>query len=466
MSKQDFQNLTKEQMEKLQILLGELQPSSVTEEISLKEPPLSELFTRDEKGKILQSKNNCLLVLNHDPLFAGKIKYNEFSDKLDICGDFPWKRYSITYCDNDLRHIILYLESEYGLKKDGDIATAINIAAYDNSYNPIKEKLLSLKWDGISRLPDALHHFLGAAKNRLNTEILKVFMLGAIVRIFDPGHKFEYMPVLVGGQGAGKSTFLRLLAMEDRYFSDDIKKLDDEKIYARLQGHWINEIPEMLAVSSAKAVEETKKFLSTQSDIYRVPYETTAMDHPRQCVFAGTSNKIQFLPMDKSGNRRFLPVEVHPEDADCHILDDEKASRAYIEQLWAEVMEIYLAGDYSLVLPDDLQDELLAVQDKHSPEDPIETSIRNFLDDHSPDYVCTKMLFKEALGHIGYENPSAWECNVISEIMDHKMTDYKKISSHRFKEYGTQRAWKRVNEPVFRDIPIGMESEIPFLTKT
>ena len=66
MSKQDFQNLTKEQMEKLQILLGELQPSSVTEEIPLKEPPLSELFTRDEKGKILQSKNNCLLVLNHD----------------------------------------------------------------------------------------------------------------------------------------------------------------------------------------------------------------------------------------------------------------------------------------------------------------------------------------------------------------------------------------------------------------
>lgn len=63
--------------------------------------------------------------------------------------------------------------------------------------------------------------------------------------------------------------------------------------------------------------------------------------------------------MDKSGNRRFLPVEVHPEDADCHILDDEKASRAYIEQLWAEVMEIYLSGDYSLVLPDDLQDELL-----------------------------------------------------------------------------------------------------------
>ena len=35
----------------------------------------------------------------------------------------------------------------------------------------------------------------------------------------------------------------------------------------------------------------------------------------------------------------------------------------------------------------------------------------------------------------------------------------------RFKEYGTQRAWKRVNEPVFRDIPTGMESEIPFLTK-
>ena len=80
-------------------------------------------FKRDFAPASIDELDTC------NPLFAGKIKYNEFSDKVDICGDFPWKRYSVTYCDNDLRHIILYLESEYGLKKDGDIATAINIAA-------------------------------------------------------------------------------------------------------------------------------------------------------------------------------------------------------------------------------------------------------------------------------------------------------------------------------------------------
>ena len=98
------------------------------------------------------------------------------------------------------------------------------------------------------------------------------------------------MLCLVGGQGAGKSTFLRFLAMEDRYFTDDLKKLDDDRIFQRLQGHWIVEMPEMLAILNAKVVEETKSFISRQSDNYRTPYDTVAVDHRRQCVFAGTSN--------------------------------------------------------------------------------------------------------------------------------------------------------------------------------
>jgi predicted P-loop ATPase len=167
--------------------------------------------------------------------------------------------------------------------------------------------------------------------------------------------------------------------------------------------------------------------------------------------------------MDKSGNRRFLPIEVHMEDAECHILDNEAASRAYIEQLWAEIMEIYKSGDYSLTLPKKLYGDLLRVQDKHSPEDPMETAIRNFLDDHVPQYVCVKMIYKEALDHMSYENPAQWESNAIADIMDQKMTDYKKISTHRFPVYGTQKAWVLVKEPEFKDIPEGMESEVPFL---
>ena len=53
-------------------------------------------------------------------------------------------------------------------------------------------------------------------------------------------------------------------------------------------------------------------------------------------VFGGSFNTMDFLPLDRSGNRRFLPIMVHPERAEVHILEDEAASRAYIDLMWAE----------------------------------------------------------------------------------------------------------------------------------
>ncbi len=78
----------------------------------------------------------------------------------------------------------------------------------------------------------------------------------------------------MGGQGAGKSTFFRLLAGKDEWFSDDLRKLDDENVYRKLQGHWIIEMSEMIATASAKSIEEIKSFLSRQKEVYKIPYET------------------------------------------------------------------------------------------------------------------------------------------------------------------------------------------------
>ena len=460
MSKIDYQSLSDEQKAQIEAIIGE---SDTPEESERKR--IFELLECDNKRNVKQTNYNCQIVLKNDSLFVGAIRFNEFSEKIEICRDLGWKRQSKAYCDNDLNHIITYMESRYGLKNDKQIDRAVKVVARDDSYHPIKEKLLSLDWDGVSRISDALHHFLGVKKTELATESLKVFMLGAIARVFNPGSKFELMLCLAGGQGAGKSTFLRYLAMEDCYFTDDIKKLDDDRVFQRLQGHWIVEMPEMLAILNAKRVEETKSFVSRQYDNYRTPYETYAIDHPRQCVFAGTSNNTQFLPMDKSGNRRFLPIEVHMADAECHILDDEEGSRAYIEQLWAEVMEIYKSGNYSLTLPKELNDDLTKLQERHCPEDPMETAIRNYLDDKVPEYVCAKMLYYEALNHASFDNPQQWESTAIGEIMDQKMKDYKRISSHHFKKYGTQRAWVLIEPPGFKPVTDGVEEENPFINE-
>ena len=107
---------------------------------------------------------------------------------------------------------------------------------------------------------------------------MKIFLMGAIKRVFQPGCKFETMLCLVGGQGAGKSTFFRLLAVKDEWFSDDLRRLDDDNVYRKLQGHWIIEMSEMIATANAKSIEEIKSFLSKQKETYKVPYEAHAKE--------------------------------------------------------------------------------------------------------------------------------------------------------------------------------------------
>ena len=133
------------------------------------------------------------------------------------------------------------------------------------------------------------------------------------------------MLCLVGGQGAGKSTFFRFLACKDEWFSDDLKKIDDDNVFRKMQGHWIIEMSEMIATANARSIEDIKSFLSRSKETYKVPYATEPEDRLRQCVFGGTSNALDFLPLDRSGNRRFLPIMVHPEQAEVHILEDEAA---------------------------------------------------------------------------------------------------------------------------------------------
>ena len=63
----------------------------------------------------------------------------------------------------------------------------------------------------------------------------------------------------------------RLLAVQDDWFSDDLKKLDDENVYRKMQGHWLIEMSEMIATANAKSIEEIKSFLSRQKETYKVP---------------------------------------------------------------------------------------------------------------------------------------------------------------------------------------------------
>ena len=277
------------------------------EELEQMRASLRDSLEKTDKGGTANSIRNCVIVFENDPLFAGKIMRNLLTETDDMIGEFPWRRDTTRFDDQDLPHVLLHFEQYYGIRSEKCVQNAFRVVASAHGFHPIRNYLRKLRWDGNYRIRYALHHFLGAEVNDYNEACLQLFMLGAVKRIFEPGAKFDLMLVLTGGQGAGKSTFLRFLAVRDEWFSDDLKKLDDEKVYQRLAGHWIMEMSEMVATANAKSIEDIKSFLSRSKDTYKFPYDRYAADHLRQCVFAGTTNKMDFLPMDRSGNRRFLP---------------------------------------------------------------------------------------------------------------------------------------------------------------
>lgn len=402
-----------------------------------------------QKGGVKNSIRNCVTVLQSDPNLKGAIALNLLTEKVDIIRPLGWARNGSTLTDMDMNYLLLYLEETYGLTNEKKVLNALKIVANENRYHPIRVFLNRLRWDGTERIRYALGRFLGSEECEYNYEALKLFMLGAIRRVFYPGCKFETMLCLVGGQGAGKSSFFRLLAIKDDWFSDDLKKLDDENVYRKLQGHWIIEMSEMIATANAKSIEEIKSFLSRQKETYKVPYETHPADRLRQCVFGGTTNRQDFLPRDRTGNRRFLPVMVYPERAQVHILADEKDSRTYFNQMWAEAMAIYRSGNYSLSFSGELNRYLQEHQQDFMQEDTQAGMIYAFLEDFSGNRVCSKLLYAEALGNSN--QPADWETRTICEIMNTGIANgsikgwvaYK--NPKRYRLYGSQKGWERIH---------------------
>ena len=417
----------------------------------------------NDKGNPKSTISNVVRILKEDPFFIGAIRLNELTDRIDITKDLGWKREGDTLDDTDMAYITLYIEENYGISYNSAIEKAIQVVANDNRYHPIRDILNSLVWDGVPRLDNILTHFYGVEKTELVTESLKIFLLGAVSRVFNPGCKFEIFICLVGDQGVGKSTFFRFLAIKDEYFSDDIRRLDDEKIVVKLQNHWFIEMAEMLTMLNSRNEEEIKSFISRQKDTYRTPYAKHPKDRQRQCVFGGTSNKMEILPMDKSGNRRIIPIETHADKAEVHILADEEYSRNYILQVWAEVMEIYRSGNFSLTLPKHLDAELAKYQQRFTPEDNDQESIEEFLSNTQEKYVCVKMLAYEALGYSQYDQIKKSDSNRISEMMHHN-PDWEAVGTRTFSKYGRARAWKRKSDKSSDDgfVTVPEQMEIPF----
>lgn len=417
------------------------------------EPKLAMQIDKDGNitEKPAQTIANAEEAILFDKDLFGRIRYNEIAYAPYVCGNLPWKTHKgwREWTNADDSNLRSYIENHYGLKNSDKIMDALTNITNRYPVNPIREMLMDCheRWDGNKYVENLLPDMLGAEKNEYNTAVMRLFMLGAVMRVFHPGCKFDYMPVFVGPQGKGKSTFLRLMSMNDKWFSDNFNSLEGDKAFEKLRGMWIVEMAELQATKRAKDVETIKSFITSRADTYRAPYGRRTEQRPRMCVMAGTSNPVDFLT-DKTGNRRFLPISCNVQEAKFDLLDDEIATKAVFAQAWGEIMDEYLRKKtkIKLVLPERLQEEAMRMQTAYLEEDPKIGIIQEWLDTN-PDKsrVCAVMLWKEALGHL-YDPYRPQDINSIHEIMKNSVRGWKYIGKQSIGSgYGVQRCYEREN---------------------
>ena len=141
------------------------------------------------------------------------------------------------------------LQSDYDLNNRNDFFDALKNIAIRNKFHPVRNILDSFKWDGKNHIRKLLPDYLGVEDTEYTYQVMRLWMLGAVTRIYQPGAKFDYTVIFKGRQGLGKSTFLQLLALDSDWFNDSLDSLDSDKSAQSLMGSWIIELAELKSLA-------------------------------------------------------------------------------------------------------------------------------------------------------------------------------------------------------------------------
>lgn len=346
--------------------------------------------------KPIRSIANYAKILEQDPYFAN-VYYNEQTDKLEVIEDTGIRWYS----DTDKANAMRYIEAEYsGLNQEKYFDFAFQSVLELRKRNPIKEKIESIEWDGVDRIDNFLKEFLNPTEaDELSAETSRLIFAGGINRLYAPGCKFDYEPIIIGGQGIGKSTFVRLLNPLEEYYQE-VTSVDEKLGAESLQGGFVCEMPELSALKKTKDCEVMKAFITRASDNYRRPYEKHKTCMPRRTIIIGTTNLREFLN-DATGGRRFLPV--HPNITRNQFTSRCSEFKEYVMQCWAEALAKFKLGSPYMC---DLFVSSTKLADMYAKEVDACTTIDNALESTIQDYIkdkqyfCVAEIFEFAFGYI------------------------------------------------------------------
>lgn len=279
---------------------------------------------------------NAVIILEHDAAWGpDTLWYDPFLDRVMTANSAPreWR-------DDDDTRLTVYCQKAIGLSTihESQVSSAVRYVARTRTKHCVLEWLKAQTWDDEPRIAHALEDFWGVEPGpRQPSDYVRAvsmnLFLGMVARVVHPGCQLDTMVIFEGAQGIGKSRALRVLG--GPWYMLAAESVTHKDFFQAFPGKWLIEVGEMDAFSRAER-ERVKLAISTPVDRYRSSYGRRAEDHPRQCVFAGTTNRDDY-GNDDTGLRRFLPIR-------CGDIDTVALAAAR-SQLFAEAYARIGAGE-------------------------------------------------------------------------------------------------------------------------
>lgn len=333
---------------------------------------LAELY-QTKTGQTRNTFANLCTILRNDARYK-TLRHNEMTATPELEG--------VPVSDAKLALIREEIERNYGISPASDsLAQGILGVASKTTYHPVREYLEGLTWDNTPRLSDITETMLDARPSEINNAMVRAWFISAVARAYRPGCKVDTCLVLVGPQGARKSSFFR--ALGGKWFADTAIDLESKDAMLQINSAWIYELGELDHVTSRAHAGRIKSFMTSQQDKYRLPFGRTVSAVPRSNVIVGSTNEAQFL-MDPTGSRRFWCVTVGR--IDVAAVEDAR------DQLWAEAVAAFKANE-TWWLNDTLEAEHRDASETYAVIDPWEDIIRAAIDTMPEgDAITTKQL--------------------------------------------------------------------------
>lgn len=287
-------------------------------------------FERDNRGRIEAEILNAVKAVSRPDFIGVDIRFDQFRDEIMLApaGSGQWRPFT----DADYVELRMTM-AENGFKPVGRelIRDAVLQVSSEQPFDSAITWLDGLEWDGVPRIETFYHTHFGTADTAY-TRAVSLYMWTALAgRVLEPGIKADMVPILVGPQGCGKSSGVEALSPDPMFFTEISFAEKDDDLARKMRGRLLAEIGELRGLNT-KELESIKAFVTRTHENWIPKYREFATQFPRRLVFIGTTNESEFLA-DKTGNRRWLPVEVSKVDV--------QAIRRDLLLLWAEARETF-----------------------------------------------------------------------------------------------------------------------------